>query len=180
MLKKILETDAQLSARMRSPIQQGFLRSLAIFFAHSGDSWFLVAGLSLFWIFSHDSAHTLSAQFIFAIVFQAVLVLVIKFTIRRSRPEGDWGTIYRSTDPHSFPSGHAARAAMLAVLAAQWVFPAAGILLALWALLVGLARVSLGVHYLVDVIGGWLIGIAIATFVLTITPLIIQLFPFLF
>ncbi len=37
----------------------------------------------------------------------AVIVLAIKFSIRRRRPEGEWGAMYRKTDPHSFPSGHA-------------------------------------------------------------------------
>ena len=52
-----------------------------------------------------------------AIVGLAVLVMAIKFTIRRRRPDGEWGGLYRSTDPHSFPSGHAARAVLIAVLA---------------------------------------------------------------
>ena len=48
----------------------------------------------------------------------AVMVLLIKFRIRRQRPVGEWGRIYRNTDPHSFPSGHAARAFLIATIAA--------------------------------------------------------------
>lgn len=180
MLKQLLELDSRISARMRLNMDDGFLRRAAIFLAHSGDSWFWVAGLGIIWLFTRDTPHTLSAKFAIAIILQAILVLVIKFTIRRSRPEGDWGAIYRSTDPHSFPSGHAARAAMLAILAAQWISPLAGILLAVWAIFVGVARVSLGVHYLVDVIGGWLIGFAIASFVLALAPYLVQRMPLLF
>jgi undecaprenyl-diphosphatase len=47
----------------------------------------------------------------------AAMVLGIKFLVRRKRPEGEWGQIYRNTDPHSFPSGHAARAFLIAVIA---------------------------------------------------------------
>jgi membrane-associated phospholipid phosphatase len=90
------------------------------------------------------------------VITTAVLVLLVKFSVRRQRPAGEWGQIYRSSDPHSFPSGHAARAAMLAVLAAglgpAWL---AGLLL-VWAPLVGLARVAMGVHYLSDVVAGML------------------------
>lgn len=96
-----------------------------------------------------------------AVLLTAVLVLAVKFTVRRRRPEGEWGAIYRSTDPHSFPSGHAARAAMLAVLAAGLGPAWFGAALVAWAPLVSLARVAMGVHYLSDVLAGVLIGIAI-------------------
>lgn len=93
-----------------------------------------------------------------AVIITAVIVLVTKFAVRRRRPEGEWGRIYRSTDPHSFPSGHAARAVMLVVLVAglgpEWL----ALVLALWAPAVALARVSMGVHYLSDVLAGGILG----------------------
>ena len=89
----------------------------------------------------------------------AVLVLIVKFTVRRRRPEGDWGDIYRSTDPHSFPSGHSARSFMLATMALAYGPPWFGILLVIWAPLVALARVAMGVHYFSDVFVGALVGI---------------------
>ncbi|MGB2895278.1 MAG: phosphatase PAP2 family protein, partial [Anaerolineales bacterium] len=89
----------------------------------------------------------------------AVLVMTIKFTIRRSRPEGDWGAVYRKTDPHSFPSGHAARAATIAILALLWCPIAIGLALSLWALLVSLARIAMGVHYPSDILAGVLLGL---------------------
>jgi undecaprenyl-diphosphatase len=85
-------------------------------------------------------------------------VLTIKFTVRRRRPEGEWGAIYRSTDPHSFPSGHAARAALIAVLGVATGPAWLGILVSVWAPLVILARVVMGVHYLSDVVAGALLG----------------------
>jgi undecaprenyl-diphosphatase len=93
------------------------------------------------------------------ILITAVLVLGLKFTIRRKRPSGEWGAIYRRTDPHSFPSGHAARSAMLLVvglgLGPGWL----GVLLLVWAPLVTMARVSMGLHYVSDVTAGFFIGI---------------------
>ncbi len=89
----------------------------------------------------------------------AGLVFLVKFSVRRQRPEGDWGAIYRSTDPHSFPSGHAARAAMLAVLGIGLGPTWFGLALVLWAPLVSLARVAMGVHYLSDVVAGVILGI---------------------
>jgi membrane-associated phospholipid phosphatase len=61
------------------------------------------------------------ALFAVGLVIMAAAVILLKFSIRRPRPEGEWGQIYRITDPHSFPSGHAARSATLAVMAIAWV-----------------------------------------------------------
>jgi undecaprenyl-diphosphatase len=128
-------------------------------FAHSGDSWFWLLGLGLLWAFGNPAYQDLTIRFIAAIVVLAVLVMSIKFTIRRSRPEGDWGAVYRKTDPHSFPSGHAARAAMIAMLALLWCPIVIGLALAFWALLVSLARIAMGVHYPSDVLAGALLGL---------------------
>jgi undecaprenyl-diphosphatase len=101
-----------------------------------------------------------------------VLVFAIKFTVRRRRPEGEWGQVYRKTDPHSFPSGHAARAALLAVLAIGLGPPWLGLLLAVWAPLVMLARVAMGVHYLSDVLAGALLGGLVGLALIWLTPLL--------
>jgi undecaprenyl-diphosphatase len=95
------------------------------------------------------------------IIVLATIVTVIKFSIRRRRPEGEWGAIYRNTDPHSFPSGHAARAALLAVLSLVWGPSWLGALLLIWAPFVSLARVAMGLHYLSDVIVGATMGVII-------------------
>ncbi len=102
-----------------------------------------------------------TALFVILAVFTvvtAVLVMAIKFTVRRRRPEGEWGGIYRNTDPHSFPSGHAARVVMLAVLALSLGPAWFATLLVLWAPLVGLARIAMGVHYVSDVVVGMALG----------------------
>jgi len=152
------EFDAHWSARLRVAEKPGILRTMAMVFAHSGDSWFWLLGLGLLWAFGNPAYQDLTVRFIVAIVVLAVLVMVTKFTIRRSRPEGDWGTVYRKTDPHSFPSGHAARAALIATLALLWSPLAIGLTLALWAFLVSLARIAMGVHYPSDVLAGALLG----------------------
>jgi undecaprenyl-diphosphatase len=95
--------------------------------------------------------------------------MLVKFSVRRRRPEGEWGAIYRKTDPHSFPSGHAARAAMLAMLAAGLGPSWFSLLLALWAPLVILARVAMGVHYLSDVLAGALFGLLLGGFFLFVS-----------
>jgi membrane-associated phospholipid phosphatase len=159
-LKQILEMDARLSARLRVAERPGFLRTLAGFLAHSGDSWFWWAGLALLWWLGNGFWKPWALTVLISIVALAVLVLVIKFTIRRRRPEGEWGAMYRITDPHSFPSGHAARVILIAILAIGlgpfWL----ALILCIWAPLVALARVAMGLHYISDIIAGIVLGAA--------------------
>src|SRR3970282_1488589 len=108
-LRSLLELDARLSDQLRVAEKPGFLRNIAVLFAHSGDSWFWGAALILFWFFSSPEWKQWEVVEFIGIACLAAIVLAIKFIVRRQRPEGDWGGIYRNTDPHSFPSGHAAR-----------------------------------------------------------------------
>jgi len=172
LIKKTLDLDHHLSQRLSIVDTPGPIRNLAIFFAHSGDSWFWLIGLGFLWFIGNETWKIRSMITAISILILAALVLLIKFSIRRKRPDGKWGDIYRKTDPHSFPSGHAARAAMLAILAFGISPGIIGLLLAIWAPLVILARVFMGVHYLSDVIAGALLGIGAGLLAL----LIIRLF----
>ena len=164
----MIELDARLSDRMRIAEKPGLLRTLAAILAHSGDSWFWLAGLGLVWWLGAEKWKQLSLVLIIAILLTALVVFVVKLLVRRKRPEGEWGKFYRQTDPHSFPSGHSVRAMMLAVvvlgLGPLWL----GLLLFPWAVLVGLARVAMGVHYLSDVLAGMLLGLLIGIVVLLV------------
>lgn len=170
MLRKLLEFDARHSKRMCIAERPGPLRNFAILLAHSGDSWFWLAGLALVWLLGTDYWKARAAIMGAGVLVTATLVLAIKFTVRRQRPEGQWGNIYRNTDPHSFPSGHAARAVMLAVVGAglgpSWL----GLILLIWAPFVPLARVAMGVHYLSDILAGALFGLAAGLIVLQVVP----------
>jgi len=154
----ILEWDARLSEQMRVAEKPGALRIMAAFLAHSGDSWFWAAALMIAWLFSNSYWRKWEVVEGVGISVLAVLVMCIKFLVRRKRPEGEWGGIYRNTDPHSFPSGHAARSFLIAVIAAGWVPAWLAIILWIWALLVALARVAMGVHYVSDVVAGAIVG----------------------
>ena len=78
--------------------------------------------------------------------------------------------MYRRTDPHSFPSGHAARAALFTVLALGLAPPWLGWLLLFWAPWVILARVAMGVHYLSDVLAGAALGVLLGLAFLALIP----------
>ena len=171
MLQNILEQDAQLTQKLRVAEKPGFLRTLAILLAHSGDSWFwLLVLIPLAWL-GPEFWSQRAILYIIGILITAVLVFAIKFTVRRRRPEGEWGQVYRKTDPHSFPSGHAARAALLAILAIGLGPAWLGFILAVWAPLVMLARVAMGVHFLSDVMAGALLGVLVSLVILFLIPL---------
>src|SRR5689334_6561201 len=89
----------------------------------------------------------------------------LKFAVGRSRPE--FLTTARASSP-SFPSAHSAGSlAVYAIVAwviardapepgtARWIRTAVGLLI----LVIGFSRIFLSVHYLTDVVGGFLVGL---------------------
>jgi undecaprenyl-diphosphatase len=179
-MQAIITLDRSLSENLRLQPQKRWLWNLSGFFAHSGDSWFWLAALFILWLFTRNAWHARSALMAAGILVLAVLVLAVKFSVRRSRPPGEWGAIYRNTDPHSFPSGHAARAALLAVMSLGLGPVWFAILILAWAPLVSLARVAMGVHYLSDVLAGMVLGVIIGLLILQLSSLLIAFFPFVF
>src|ERR1700690_465430 len=167
-LTSLLKLDARLSDQLGVAEKPGALRSVAIFFAHSGDSWFWGAALIILWWLGNSFWKQWAIIELVGISVLAVLVMSLKFIIRRRRPEGEWGSIYRNTDPHSFPSGHAARAFMIAMVAAVLGPGWAALAFWIWAPLVSLARVAMGVHYVSDILAGFLFGILMGWMVLQI------------
>lgn len=165
-IHRLLEIDADLSGRLNIARSPGWKRRLLAFLAHSGDSWFMIPVMGLIWFFGDEIWKWRMLVMVLAMCVTAVLAVGFKFLIRRRRPEGEWGLIYRSTDPHSFPSGHAARLAMLAILSLLTGPAGLAIFLFIWAPLVALARVAMGVHYLSDVLGGAGLGLTMGFFFL--------------
>jgi len=173
--EQFLKFDARISKILRVQKEQKRLSIVLKIFAHSGDSWFWLAGLFITWLLSEGEWRQRSAFLAVGLFIMAAAVIVLKFSIRRPRPEGEWGQIYRITDPHSFPSGHAARSAALAVMGLALGPTWFAVALCLWSPWVGLSRVALGVHYLSDVIAGWLVGAAMGGVALLMKPVILQI-----
>jgi membrane-associated phospholipid phosphatase len=100
--------------------------------------------------------------FLIASVISAAVVQLLKNLYDRARPED----ILVVTDHGSFPSGHTANAATIAVtlgiiLGRRWVW-IAGVV---YTVLMLLSRTYLGAHWLSDTVGGLLVGAGVAVIV---------------
>jgi len=84
----------------------------------------------------------------------------VKIWIKRPRPEVQGLQVQLKTISHSgysFPSNHAANTMAMAVYSCIFN-PVLGAFMLLGALLVGLSRIYVGVHFPLDVLSGWAIG----------------------
>ena len=169
-MQRLLAVDNRWTEALRLRSPQRGLRLAAAILAHSGDSWFWGAGLALLLWQGGPDPRGWALRLLLAIAGLAAVVLVIKFIFRRRRPQGEWGSLYRRTDPHSFPSGHAARAFLIAALVVAWGPSGLVPVILLWAPLVALARVAMGLHYLSDIVGGAVLGLAAALVAVQIAP----------
>ena len=98
-----------------------------------------------------------------ALIVTSALVVIVKRSVKRKRPALD---IQASVPPDrfSFPSGHTA-AAFAVAIAMSAVMPILVPILLLFAILVGYARMYLGVHYPLDVGCGAAIGLVTGSLV---------------
>ncbi|OBI41162.1 phosphatase PAP2 family protein [Mycobacterium sp. E796] len=105
-----------------------------------------------------------------------LVIVVAKALVVRDRPHTSYALL--TEDGYSFPSGHAAGTAAIASIFAwmltRWLIASWTGRVIVWALAIGLAavvgfsRVYLGVHYLSDVVAGWLLGAAWAGVVMLV------------
>lgn len=129
-----------------------------------GGGWFSIfvvplGGAALFFLFGRRWA---ALVFIVAVAASAGLVQLLKTLFGRARPED----ILVAVDPGSFPSGHTANAATIAVvlgllLSRRWVW-FAGVV---WVIAMAFSRTYLGAHWLSDTIGGALLGAGVGLLV---------------
>lgn len=174
MKRFFLRLDDALSARLRPLAGRRAIHVALALTAHSGDSLVDFPLLAAWWgLEAHFIPEGPAFRTLVATLAATLVATGVKYLFRRKRPEGDWGGIYRRTDPHSFPSGHAARTMGIAVAAlAAGIGPAVVGALFLWSLAVGASRVALGVHHASDVLAGWALGglLGVAALALPLPP----------
>ena len=96
-----------------------------------------------------------------------LLAALLKLLVERDRPSF-LDPVARAAG-YSFPSGHAANAALTCAVFLLVLIPLGRRRSMLWTaaivitVVTGVARIGLGVHYTSDVVAGWLLGAAVAT-----------------
>ena len=106
------------------------------------------------------------------------IVELLKISISRPRPPG--AELYVSDLDKSFPSGHTTAGiylyvclAVILILVAKYhswpVLRGIGVVLFAYGILIGVSRIVLGVHWLSDVVAGWLVGTATLLIALALT-----------
>ena len=172
--RRLHSLDEKLTRPLTLPAERGFRQYLALGLAHSGDSFVWAALLAAAWFFGDGQWKGRALVTFAGLILAEVVVVIVKMSIRRPRPAGDFGKIYRRTDPFSFPSGHAARATMLSLLA--WLLgPAAAFFAILaWSPVMVLSRIAIGIHYVFDVVAGIALGAILTVALVQVVQLIVS------
>lgn len=139
------------------------LAKLARYLSKTGDGYlYVLAGLYGYWREGAGShlMHAIALGFLI----ERTLYFILKNGCKRNRPQAalkNFHSVITPSDQFSFPSGHTSAAFMMATLLGYF-YPSLMIPLYGWAMLVGFARVVLGVHFPTDTVMGALLGIGTA------------------
>ncbi len=162
ILQRVQEWDALWTHRLHVPPGHP-LRPLVVIGAHLGDGplWVVIWAGLLWQAYRAGGDIKGLIAWIGSAVLGAVITYSIKFTVKRRRPRDIRGFYSRRYDVHAFPSGHATRMGTVAFWG--WtLFPHWGWLLVVISVWCILSRAALGVHYLGDVVVGFVIGLLVS------------------
>lgn len=139
--------------------------------SRSGDGYCYVAIPLVISAFGPGLPYPLWQTLLFGFAIEVPLFRLLKVSLKRARPYQamvDFKAVIEAHDQFSFPSGHTTAAFMFAGIIGSY-YPDWFGAVYLWASLIGLSRVLLGVHYPGDVAAGALLGSALAWFSLAVT-----------
>lgn len=131
----------------------------ARFVSKTGDGHlYLILGLALAW-FRQPAESALLTCLLSGFAVERPAYFILKNLCRRDRPQAALNipSFIIPSDRFSFPSGHTSAAFLVATLL-SFFYPALAPLLLTWAVLMGMARVVLGVHFPTDTLIGALMG----------------------
>ncbi len=128
-----------------------------------GNPVFYVPMIMILWVYKVPFALPL----LLALLFIELVCIFIKLLYRKDRPNPQSRQgLFNKIDANSFPSVHSARIALLSLTMIIY-YPSISVIISslILAVLVGYSRIYLKRHYVIDVLGGFLIGIIIALWI---------------
>jgi undecaprenyl-diphosphatase len=129
--------------------------------SHSANGYYYPLIPALLFLLDPAKAMLFLITGLIAFAVELPVCTVMKYGIKRNRPFEILGTMYKRSSPpdrYSLPSGHTSAAFVIAILL-SYFYPVLMLPAVIWASLVGLSRIYLGVHYPTDVLAGMAVGI---------------------
>lgn len=163
MWQKRIDQFDKLLAFSKKDIKYDLLSKALEIITEMGSS---IVILGLIFIISVINDLKLLFLFLPIYIFQVILVEIVKLTFRRARPNSHVNTniLGIKSTSGSFPSGHTSNMFCFGYLFCNYFQTNIFIttLIFLVAANIGLSRILLGKHYLIDVLAGALIGLSLA------------------
>ena len=161
MLQWLLAADGGILLWLQETVRCTVLDGVLCAYTHLGDVGLLWIALSLAMLFYKPTRKAGALALCAMVLGMLATNFTIKPLVERPRPWLDWPItpLVKEMDPNSFPSGHTC-AAFAAAMAWLRTLPGRGerILVVALAVLMGLSRLYVGVHYPSDVLVGALVG----------------------
>lgn len=125
-----------------------------------GHGYFLLGVLLL--CFEHQQGGVFFATCLLSFAIELPVYIALKQLFKRNRPT-NLPCFIEPSDRYSLPSGHAAAAFLMASQISVF-YPAFTLVAFIWASLIAISRVLLGVHFISDIVAGALLGLCAAYF----------------
>lgn len=169
LMKSLTKYDTDLFYRLYKLTQKRDCRSI-IWLSKTGDGYLYFFIGMLLWAFEPEHGELFLYTALMAYALELPIYVLLKKLFKRPRPCDFLMNLtahVTPSDKFSLPSGHTAAAWLMACIIAHF-YPPFAVIAYIWAALIGLSRVLLGVHYPSDVVAGTLLGMTIASLSISI------------